>query len=79
VASINFDTMDISVKTKIQDKQVNVVSTSFELLLNIVCENLNKCIQCEDKNLGEIDLNFFWTIINITYLLVDKFWSISFQ
>jgi hypothetical protein len=51
--------MDISVKTKIQDKQVNVVSTSFELLLNIVCENLNKCIQCEDKNLGEIDLNFF--------------------
>jgi len=37
--SINVDKI---VKTNIQDKQVNVVSTSFELLLKfIISENLN--------------------------------------
>jgi len=30
-----------------------------------------QCIQCEDKNLGETNLNLFWTII-ITYLLVEN-------
>jgi hypothetical protein len=46
-------------KTKIQDKQVKfVVSTSFELLLNI-SENLNQCIQCENKDSRETGLNIF--------------------
>jgi hypothetical protein len=47
--SINVDKI---VETKIQNKQINVVSTSFELLLKfIIFENLNQCIQCEDKDL----------------------------
>jgi hypothetical protein len=31
-----------------------------------------QCIQCENKDLGEISLNLFWTIITI-YLLVETF------
>ncbi len=51
-----------------------MVSTSFELLLKfIIFENLNQCIQCEDKDLGETGLNLFLAIINITYLLVEFF------
>jgi len=45
------------VETKIQNKQINVVSTSFELLLKfIIFENLNQCIQCEDKDLRKNQL-----------------------
>jgi len=48
------------VETNIHDKQVNVVSTSFELLFKFIFfENLNHCIQCETKDLKETRLNLF--------------------
>jgi len=58
----NFESINVDkiVETNIHDKQVNVVSTSFELLFKFIFfENLNHCIQCETKDLRKTRLNLY--------------------